>query len=137
MVRQGEESELFISQASFARIFLLTIGINLLALSFTLITFTLVMKLKPYLNDKFLEFLFLISFSSYAIYLFHRPALDFITRFLRSFIYEEYWVFILSLILSLPLILILSYFAQSWNNKLLKQLPGVVQIPLLRKSDGI
>lgn len=121
--RKGEVTEAFISRASTVGILVVSIALNTMMLAFIFIAFTLAKKVKRCLNKTAIRFLSFASFSSYGVYLFHRPILYVITKALSLlFSYESYWMPFFLVGFGLPLIFFLSYIAQISSNKIIERL---------------
>jgi hypothetical protein len=121
----GGVTEAFISQASVLEIFTVSAAVDTMMLAFVFITFTLAEKLTRYLNETVTRFLSFASFSSYGVYLFHRPILDVITR-ASSSLFPDHGCgrLVLVIVFGLPLIFALSYIAQASVNKIVERLPS-------------
>jgi len=119
----GGVTEAFISQASIAEIFTVSTAVDTMMLTVIFIAFTLAKKLKKCLNKTVTRFLSSVSFSSYGIYLFHRPILDVITKASRFlFPHHSYWRLFSGVMFGLPLVFALSYIAQASSNKIVERL---------------
>lgn len=119
----GEVTEVLVSQATLAEILMTSISSNVMMLSFIFISFVAAKSIKRCLNRTAIRSLSFVSFSSYCVYLFHRPILDVMAKaFVFLFPDHSYWKLFSLMALGLPLILILSYAAQALNNGIVERL---------------
>jgi hypothetical protein len=118
----GEVTEVFMAQVPITDIITVFVALNVMMLAFIFIAFVLARKIKGYLNKITLQILSLISFSSYGIYLFHRPLLGLMTNGLGSpLAYAGSWKLVFLVMLGLPLVLFISYLMQASNDKIMKR----------------
>jgi len=124
----GEVTEAFVSQAPITDIFTVSVAVDMIMLATVFVTFTLAKKLTRYLNERITRFLSFVSFSSYGVYLFHRPVLDAMTTAFRLVFpaHHAYWRLLYLVALGLPLVFALSYIAQVLSDKMMERLDRLV-----------
>ncbi len=125
--RQGliseEVTEMFIEQASVLEVVLTALASNIVMLSLIFGSYVLSQRIKPKLNQPAKRLLSLISFASFGVYLFHRPALGLFTRALGLFpSMHPYLRLFLLIIVAIPLIFALSYGLQTLDDRITQRL---------------
>lgn len=119
----GGVTEAFVSEASIAELIVVSAAVDLIMLAFVFIAFTIASKLKRHLNEATTRLLSFFSFSSYGVYLFHRPILDLITEMVDPlFAHHSGWRLLLGVVVGLPLVFSLSYIAQAVCSRAVGQL---------------
>jgi hypothetical protein len=121
--REGEVTDMFFSQSSTARVFLVPISLNTMMLALNIGLFGLAERARDHLSEKAMWFLRILSFSSYCVFLFHRPVLYAMARGLSFLFSDESYGMLLSLVVfGLPLVFALSYVAQVLSDKVFGRL---------------
>lgn len=115
----GEVTEVFIAQASILEIVLTTLASNIMMISLIFGSLVLAQRVKPRLSRASKRLLSLVSFASYGVYLFHRPALGLFTRLLGLLpSAHPYLRLFLLIVIAIPLVFILSYWLQALDDNI-------------------
>jgi len=118
----GEITEESISQASTTEILIASIASDIIMLSAILIAFIVVKHVRKYLNETATRLLSFASFSSYCVYLFHRPALYAVAKAVYPYSpADDFWRLCSFVVVGLPLIFVLSYVAQALYNRIARR----------------
>jgi len=119
----GEVTEVFVAQAPFLDIVAVSSAIDAFVLAWVFVAFAAARSLVKLLSKTTVRLLEFVSFSSYGVFLFHRPIWNTLASGLR--LDSNRWMLLFLVVVGLPLIVIVSYGAQVLSDKLVKCL-GIV-----------
>jgi peptidoglycan/LPS O-acetylase OafA/YrhL len=101
---------------------LVTIFLNAVGLLVVYSTYNIVRLHIPSMNATSLKVAFVMAFSSYCVYLFHRPFLSVFTISLTALHFAIPVGIVTTILIGLPLLFVLSYVIQSRENRLIDRL---------------
>ncbi|MHA2407954.1 MAG: acyltransferase family protein [Candidatus Ranarchaeia archaeon] len=93
--------------------------VNGIILTFIVVLFKFVSQLRNKLSTRWSKYLFLFSYSSYSVFLFHRPFFTIVSRILTGYLHLNLLYKSILIFLSLPLLFVVCYFIQYYLNKVL------------------